>query len=100
MKISEYASFVFFPSLVLVISSLFLATSSKAADTVCAKVKIEIAQQMTFARQAFEAHMQISNGLTTVSLQNINIEVLFTDENGAPVKKAPVKCQGAAQPLN
>jgi len=86
MKISEYAYLIFLPGLALVISSFFWVTSSTAADTVCAKVKIEIAQQMTFERQAFDAHMQISNGLTTVSLQDVNIEVLFTDENKNPVR--------------
>ena len=86
MKISEYVYLVLLSSLTLIISSLFLTRSSGAADTVCAKVKIEIEQQMTFERQAFDAHMQISNGLTTVSLQDVNIEVLFTDENKNPVK--------------
>ena len=39
-----------------------------AEESVCAVVKIEIKQEMTFERQAFDAHMQINNGLTTISL--------------------------------
>jgi hypothetical protein len=56
-----------------------------AADAVCARVKIEIRQEVTLERQAFDAHMRINNGLTNVTLENVDIEVLFTDADGNPV---------------
>lgn len=46
--------------------------SALADDTVCATVKIEIKQELTLERQAFEAHMRINNGLDTMPLENID----------------------------
>ena len=66
--------------------NLFPPGPLHAEETVCARVKIEIKQEMTFERQAFDAHMQISNGLTTISLENINVDVLFSDEMGEAVR--------------
>ena len=66
--------------------NLFSPGPLHAEETVCARVKIEIKQEMTFERQAFDAHMQISNGLTTISLENINVDVLFSDEMGEAVR--------------
>jgi hypothetical protein len=66
--------------------NLFPPGSLHAEETVCARVKIEIKQEMTFERQAFDAYMQISNGLTTISLENINVDVLFSDEMGEAVR--------------
>ena len=57
-----------------------------AVESICAQVKIEISQEMTFERQAFDAHMQIDNGLTNIALENIEVDVLFSDEEGLPVK--------------
>ncbi len=54
-------------------------------DSVCARVKIEIKQELTLERQAFDAHMRISNGLSHITLENVDIEVNFADEAGAPV---------------
>ncbi|MCJ7547064.1 MAG: Ig-like domain-containing protein, partial [Deltaproteobacteria bacterium] len=62
-----------------------LSSSALAADSVCAEVKLEISQELTLERQAFDAHMRITNGLTNISLQAVNIEVRFTDANGATV---------------
>ena len=58
---------------------------AEAADNVCAQVKIEVKQELTLERQAFDAHMRINNGLSHISLENIGIEVSFTDEEGTPV---------------
>jgi hypothetical protein len=75
--------------LVLVLSVFLLLVISReqthAVDSVCARVKIEIKQEVTFERQAFDAHMHIENGLTTMALEQVGVEVLFTDEDGAPV---------------
>lgn len=59
-----------------------VALSSPRADTVCASVRIEIQQEVTLERQAFDATMKIHNGLADVPLTDVNIEVNFTDESG------------------
>lgn len=54
-------------------------------ESLCATVKIEIAQELTLERQAFDAHMRINNGLTHISLEQVAIAVNFADEDGNPV---------------
>ena len=61
------------------------SSSALAADSVCAEVKLEIRQELTLERQAFDAHMRITNGLTNIALQDVNIEVRFIDANGNTV---------------
>jgi hypothetical protein len=56
-----------------------------ADDTLCASVKIQITQELTLERQAFDAHMRINNGLTNISLEDVNVDVWFTDEDGETV---------------
>ncbi len=59
---------------------------ARAADeSVCARVRIEIRQELALERQAFDAHMRITNGLSNISLQNVNISVNFLDEQRQPV---------------
>ena len=62
-----------------------LATPTIAGAQVCAKVKIEIVQELTLERQAFDAHMKISNGLKLLSVKDFEVEVVFQDAVGAPV---------------
>ena len=65
---------------------LFAPTFSYAADdTICAEVKIEIKQELTLERQAFDAHMRINNGLSHITLQDVDVDVSFTDEEGNSV---------------
>ncbi|MDZ7579188.1 MAG: hypothetical protein U5R30_00795 [Deltaproteobacteria bacterium] len=64
---------------------LSVRPAAAAGETACASVKIEIKQELTLERQAFNAHMRINNGLAHISLEDIDIEVSFTDEEGAPV---------------
>ena len=67
---------------------LGLTTSNSlyaAEETICAVVKIEIVQELTFERQGFEAIMKINNALEDRSLTNIGVEVHFNDANGDPV---------------
>ncbi len=72
--------------LVNLLSAGFLWISAYAADdSVCARVKIEIKQEMTLERQAFDAQMRIINGLSNISLQDVNITVNFLDEQRRPV---------------
>jgi hypothetical protein len=56
-----------------------------AQESNCARVKIEIKQELTLERQAFDAHMRINNGLTHTSLENIQVDVWFTNEDGDAV---------------
>ena len=68
----------------LILFSCFTGLS-QADDSLCAEVKIEIQQELTLERQAFDAHMRINNGLSHVSLEDISVEVLFTDEEENPI---------------
>jgi hypothetical protein len=61
-----------------------LAPFANAQNTVCARVKIEIRQEMTLERQGFEAQMNIQN-TTDSAIENIGVVVRVTDENGEPV---------------
>lgn len=71
---------------VLLASMLLLPDVTYAVDTICAKVKIEITQELTMERQAFDAMMKINNGLTTTSLDKVNVNVDFKDEAGTTVR--------------
>jgi hypothetical protein len=62
-----------------------VASNSSAGDTVCAQVKIEIKQELTLERQAFDAMMRINNGLDTLPINNVKVTVNFEDEEGQPV---------------
>ena len=65
---------------------VFVPSVSFAADEdVCARVKIEIKQELTLERQAFDAHMRINNGLSHITLENVNVDVSFADEEGNTV---------------
>lgn len=56
-----------------------------AQDSVCAVVKIEIKQELTLERQAFDAEMKINNALDNLALENVKVVVNFADEAGNPV---------------
>ena len=56
-----------------------------SAEAVCARVKIEIQQELTFERQGFDAVMRINNNLDTVSIDNVRVDVHFADSNGQGV---------------
>jgi PKD repeat protein len=85
MKIDKQMKKPYFFVLLFIFIKLIVPTTLFAADSVCARVQIEIRQELTFERQAFDAHMGINNGLASVSLENINVDVLFSDEAGNPV---------------
>lgn len=65
---------------------LHLPATLSAADTVCARVKIEIKQELSLERQGFDAMMKITNGLDTAPIENVNVAVNFTDEAGNSVR--------------
>ena len=54
-------------------------------DSVCARVKLEIKQELTLERQAFDAHMRITNGLSHITLEDVDVDVNFSDEEGNSV---------------
>lgn len=57
----------------LALLSLFLSPTTRAVEAVCARVKIEIKQELTLERQAFDATMKINNGLDTTKPISISI---------------------------
>ncbi|MFO7716587.1 hypothetical protein [Desulfosarcina sp.] len=57
-----------------------------ASEAVCAEVKIEIKQELTLERQAFDAHLRIKNGLGHISLEDVSIAVHFSDADGHVVQ--------------
>lgn len=68
-----------------------------AEEQLCAVVLIEIAQELSFERQAFEATMRINNGLDTIALDELQIQVLFEDDQGNVVTaSSDPNAQGAA----
>ncbi len=71
---------------VMVGVGFLFADRLQAEELVCARVKIEIRQELTLERQGFDAHMRIVNGLSHVTLEDAAVEVLFTDAEGKPVK--------------
>lgn len=56
-----------------------------AQETVCARVKIEIVQELTLERQGFNAEMRINNALDNAALTEVDITVKVTEENGTAV---------------
>jgi hypothetical protein len=67
------------------LSALLLVGTVEAQETVCARVKIEIKQELALERQGFEAEMRINNALDNASLTEVDIAVRVTEENGAAV---------------
>jgi hypothetical protein len=69
----------------LALAVVLMPLSSQAQDTICAKVKIEIKQELTLERQAFDAEMKINNALENASLTDIGVTLRVTDDTGVPV---------------
>jgi hypothetical protein len=73
---------------VLCLHALFLICillfpwASLADDSICARVKIEIKQELTLERQTFDAHMSINNGFSHITLEDVDVDVRFADEDG------------------
>jgi len=82
-------SLVALGAFILLSIPLFAPPALAAADSVCARVKIEIRQELTLERQAFDAHMRIGNGFSHITLEDVDVDVKFTDEAGDPVLARP-----------
>jgi len=61
------------------------SVSAQQIEELCAEVKIEILQELTLERQGFEAVMRITNGLDTFALEDVKVDVHFTDDDGVSV---------------
>ncbi len=68
--------------LIFILSFLPFLNAFAAENSLCASVKIEIKQEITLERQAFDANMKINNGFPNLTLENINIQVKFQDKDG------------------
>jgi beta propeller repeat protein len=66
--------------IVLLLVSSFAAPLR--AHAACASVSIEILQQLTLERTAFDAKMVITNGIADQSLDNIRVDVSIVDTSG------------------
>lgn len=70
---------------VLILTLALGASILLGEEPVCARVKMEIEQELTFEREAFEARMTIHNGLVGVTLTDITVDIVFSDEKGKTV---------------
>jgi len=75
MKIYRHIALLF-----LLIIAVIQVRPADAA--VCARVKIEIIQELTFERIAFDARLAITNDLPDQPLENLSVRLDITDENG------------------
>ena len=67
--------------LAVVITSLcFFPRVASCEKAVCARVKIEIEQELTLERVAFDARLTMNNGLAGISLDNLAVNVTVKDE--------------------
>jgi uncharacterized repeat protein (TIGR01451 family) len=69
----------------LMVATCIALPLAQAEETVCARVKIEIKQELTLERQAFDAEMRINNTTDTSVIENVSVVVKVMDENGTPV---------------
>ena len=56
--------------------------TAQAQEAVCAQVKLEIQQELTLERSAFDARMTIRNGLIGFDLTEVGVTVTVTDADG------------------
>ncbi len=66
----------------LLASALAAPPAQAQPATVCAQVKIEILQRLTFERVAFDARMVITNNLTTEPLTGLGVALNITTLDG------------------
>ena len=51
-------------------------------ETMCIRVKLEIKQELTLERQAFDAMLRLKNLRTDYNMTNVSINITFTDSSG------------------
>ncbi len=57
-----------------------------AQETVCANVKIQIEQQLTLERQAFNVEIKINDAIDGGAISDVSVVVKVMEENGTPVQ--------------
>lgn len=60
-------------------------TPAQEVESLCARVQLEIRQELALERQAFDARLRIHNQLPALSIDNVAVAVVFTDNDGNPV---------------
>ena len=60
---------------------MFPASAQDHPDGICAEVKLEILQELTLERLAFDAKLAITNGFTS-PLEDIAVEIEIRDADG------------------
>ena len=61
-----------------------LAPVGRSDPSVCARVELEIEQELTLEREGFEARLGITNGLPE-TMEDLRVTLSFTDAAGQPV---------------
>lgn len=73
--------FIYILAVVLIFSLLIMQTLS-SAQGICAKVSLEILQELTLERIAFDAKMVITNNVPDKDLTDIRVDVTIKDAEG------------------
>jgi beta propeller repeat protein len=66
----------------IVLLCCFSEGIAQAAESACARVSLEIAQELTLERVAFDAKLVIHNKIPDKDLTNIRVDVSIVDESG------------------
>jgi hypothetical protein len=70
---------------ILPVLALLLALAPmRLAAQICAEVKLEIAQEATLEREAFDAKMALANNYPDQSLENLKVSIVIKDAYGNP----------------
>ncbi|HEY5998126.1 MAG TPA: PKD domain-containing protein [bacterium] len=72
-------------ALVFVLFLLVPTGQALAQESVCAAVKLEIGQTLSLERQGFFAVMQISNGLSSIGIEGVDVDIHGVNAAGEPV---------------
>lgn len=75
------AAFWYLLALLTLMSVISLATP-RASKAACAKVKLEILQELTLERIAFDAKMGIENNVPDKDITNVRVDVTIQDSDG------------------
>lgn len=65
-------------------AALVAHLTAPQVSALCAVVKLEILQELTFERIAFDARLAVTNGLPDVPLENFRVDVDIRDMDGNP----------------
>ena len=68
--------------ILLIVIAFLVPSESYAADSACAKVVLEIAQELTVERVAFDAKLVMTNNLPDKDLSDIRIDIQIKDSEG------------------